>query len=213
VIALARYVAACCMNAQRWLAPGLIFLVVVAATNAAGEASAPNLSVDAVCLFPIAAWLTVATLNDEDASQLEISLAVAGGKVRLVGTKLAVAAGVAAALAAVSLIVTFVGDPGSLSAASLAAGALADALTIAGGVALGALCARPVISRTGTAVILIALVTLADALVPYAPPERLALDALSSHRRWPLLMVAIAATAFFVVLLLTAAAALGRRRS
>ncbi len=182
VIALTRYIAACCLHAQRWVAPGLLFVLSVVITFATGGPALSTLGEGATWLFPVTAWLTVVTLNDEDPSQAAISAAAGGGIGRVRNAKLAVAGCVGLVMTAISLAVAYANSSSSFTLDDLAAGTVACLFTVAGGVALGSLCARPLVSRTGWAVLAIIVLTIVDLIVPHAPPARVVLEALSdSH--------------------------------
>jgi hypothetical protein len=179
VIAVARFAAAGCLAAQRWVPPALAYVVVLAATYAAGGEPLTNLSVGVAALFPVAAWVAVATLNDEDDDHAAVTAALAGGPGPVRRAKIALSAVVAAQLAVVGIALAAIRAP--LAPGDLAAGVVADLAAILGGVALGAVCARPFLARTGSALLAICLVTLGELVVPGAPPVHLVLAALGGH--------------------------------
>jgi hypothetical protein len=178
VIPLARYVTASCLGAQRWVGPGLLFVVGVAVTFASGGEALSTFAEGATWLFPITAWLTVATLNDEDPTRADITSAAAGGGTRVRLVKLAVAGGVGLVLTIISLLAGFFAASSSFTLRDLAAGIVAQLLAVTGGVAVGSICARPLISRPGWAVLGVIGLTVIDLVVPGAPPSRLILQAL-----------------------------------
>jgi hypothetical protein len=195
VTARIRFIAASCIASQRWLAPVVLFAIAVAVLFASGGSPLVNAGVGATVLFPIAAWITIATLNDEDPSQQAITTAAFGSPARVRRAKLAVAVMVCAALAAVSILVAVV-RAGSLTLEILAASSFGHVLAVAGGLALGATCARPLVKRNGSALLLVAGATVVDLVVPDAPPAHLVLSALSGVRgpRWSLLGLAAVGT-------------------
>lgn len=79
VLSLGRYIAACCLASQRWVAPSFVFLVGVSITYAVGGGALTSLAGGATLLFPLVAWVTVGTLNDQDAGQAAITIAAPGG--------------------------------------------------------------------------------------------------------------------------------------
>jgi hypothetical protein len=166
LIAAARFTAAGCLYAQRWVAPTVAYAVVLGATYAAGGGASTNLTVDAAVLFPVTAWLTVAVLNDEDDDHLAITASIVGGMRRLRLAKLALALAGGAALAIAGVVFASELAASALTVADLAAGICRDLLAILGGVALGAACARPLVRRAGTALLVISLATVADLVVP-----------------------------------------------
>jgi hypothetical protein len=178
VPALVRYISSTCLASQRWVAPGLVYLLCISITYAAGGGALGTLAIGAVCLFPVTAWVGVATLNEEDLSQMTITAAAAGGLGRARLARLLAAAAVGLCMTAVSLAAAAATNASSVTAGELAAGAAAHALAVVAGVALASLCARPLVTRAGWALFAIVLATIADLVVPYAPPARIVLSAL-----------------------------------
>lgn len=216
MIALGRYVTASCLDSLRWVAPGLIFVLGLAVTYGPGNGALTSLAEGTTWLFPITAWLTVATLNDEDPSQVAITGAAAGGIGRARAVKLLVAAGAGVLMAAISLATAYATNSSSFTLNDLAVGALAHALAIIGGVALGSLCARPIISRTAWAVLAIIAFTLIDVVVPYAPPARIVLVALNHARigqQWASLGIAAGEVIVLAVVFIGASNYFSRARS
>jgi hypothetical protein len=136
--------------------------------------------------------VAVATLNDEDDDHAAVTAALAGGPGPVRRAKIALSAVVAAQLAVVGIALAAIRAP--LAPGDLAAGVVADLAAILGGVALGAVCARPFLARTGSALLAICLVTLGELAVPGAPPVHLVLAALGGgHPHWPGLASGLAA--------------------
>jgi hypothetical protein len=215
-LACHRYVTACCLHAQLWVAPGLTFMLAVALTYVNGGNPLTTLAEGATWLFPVTGWITVATVNGEDPSQAAITATATGGVTRTRAVKLAVGATACSALAALSLAAAYATNASSFTLGDLAAGAFAHLLAIIGGVALGSLCARPLISHTGWAVLIISLVTVTDLIVPGAPPARLtldALDALDIGRMWEVLVQAATEVVALAVVLIGVSIRLSRNRS
>ena len=179
MIPLERYITASCLNSLRWVAPGLIFVLCLAITYGPGGHTLGTLAEGATWLFPITAWITVATLNDESPSQADITGAAAGGTGRARTCKLLVAAAAGAIMTVISLAAAYATSPSSFTPDDLAAGAVAHLLAVIGGVSFGSLCARPLISRTAWAVLIIIALTLVDVVIPYGPPLRIVLVALN----------------------------------
>jgi hypothetical protein len=179
VIALGRYVTASCLDALRWVAPGLVFAVGLAVTYASGGNTLSTLADGATLLFPITAWITVATLNDEDPSQAAITAVAAGGVIRARTAKLAVAVAAGGLLTVISLATAYATNSSGFTWDDLGAGALAHTLAVTGGVAVGSLCARPLVSRTALGALVIIALTIVDVVIPYGPPVRIMLLALN----------------------------------
>jgi hypothetical protein len=209
-----RFVAASCISSQRWIPPIVLFAVALAVLFASGGSLLLNAGVGAAALFPIAAWVTIATLDDEDPSQQDVTSAAFGSPGSVRGVKLAVAAGVCLALAAASICAAAL-RADSATGEALAAAVLAHLLAVAGGVPLGAACARPLMARSGSALLVVAAAALADLVLPDAPPAHLVLSATGDGRgpRWPDLALAAVGTALLAAVLLGLAARVARSRS
>jgi len=214
--ALVRYLAACCLNAQRWVAPGVVFVLSLAITFVNGGDPLTTVAEGATWLFPITAWVTVLTLNDEDPSQAAITAASAGGPGRAHAAKLIVAAAAGAAMAVLSVLLAWATTASAFTVDDLAAAVVSHLLAVAGGVALGSICARPVIARTGWAVLAIIALSAVDLAVPDAPPARIVLAALANThpgQLWPALALAAAEVALLAVVLVGVSSLVSRRRS
>ena len=139
--ALVRYVAADALRAERWAAPVLVFLAATASFNAGGGSALSCYGFTAAVLLPVALWLTVSVSNSEDPVQEAVTAVTVGSAARVRLAKLLSAALVCAVLAVVSLVWSPVaGNPSSPR--SVLAGAVAHAVTIAAGVAFGAVLSR-----------------------------------------------------------------------
>jgi hypothetical protein len=137
VTALVRYVAADALRAERWAAPVLVFLAATASFNAGGGSALSCYGFTAAVLLPVALWLTVSVSNSEDPVQEAVTAVTVGSAARVRLAKLLTAALVCVVLGVVSLVWSPVaGNPSSPRSAL--AGAVAHAVTIAAGVAFGA---------------------------------------------------------------------------
>lgn len=210
--AVMRFVAASCIASQRWVAPVVVFAIGIAATFAADGSPLGNAAEGAALLFPIAAWITVATLNDEDPSQRAITTAASGSRARARSAKLAVAGTVCLALTGLSILIAAVRSTNALTFGSLSAALLAHLIAATAGIALGTICAAPIVSRNGSALLTIAIVTIADLVLPKAPPEHLLLSALAGDAapRWSLVALAAGETAVLSAGLLALSSRLAR---
>ncbi len=216
VIALVRYLVASGLGAQRWVAPGVAFGLAVTVTFASGGDPSTTLAEGVAWLFPIAAWITVVTLNDPTPDQQAIIAAAVGGPTRLRVGQLALATSIGLIMAAGSLLFAGLASAGAFTVGDLAAGASADLVAVVAAVALGSLCARPVVRRTGWAVLLVILVSAADLAVPGAPPARIELAAFAASRssqRWLTLGQAAAEVAVLAAVLAAVSFRLNRRRT
>jgi hypothetical protein len=214
--ALGRFVTASCLDSLRWVPPGLIFVLGLTAAYASGGQVLATLEIGASWLFPITAWLTVNTLNDEDPSRAAITAAAAGGIGRARAAKLIVVACVAAVMTVVSLGLAYAVNVSYFTPDDLAIGFVAHAISVMGGIAVGSLVARPIVSRTAPAVLTIIAFTVVDLAVPYAPPIRVMLSALNrlhTHQQWAVLGLGVAETLVLSAILLAVSFFVARTRS
>jgi len=170
--ALVRYVGADALRSQRWLAPLLSYLAVLAVLDATSGPVRSTYATSAVLLVPVATWVTVVVNQSEDPVQTWITTTSAGSDTRLRLAKLVTAGLGCAALGAVAVVAPVLTTSHHWSATDLGLGTLAHLLCGAVGVAFGALCSRPVIRRTAWAVLAATALSLADVLIPNAPPAR-----------------------------------------
>jgi hypothetical protein len=212
VIALVRYSAADVLRSQRWVAPVLTFLAVEAVIAAGNGTVLPTYAVSAVALLFMTTWITVVTLNVEDPIQETVTAVAAGGRTAPRLAKMVVAYGFGLALAVVALVVS--ADGATIGHAGAGLGALL--LGILAGVAIGALCSRPIVSRTAWAVIAGLTLCLVDALVPGLPPGRQLLENFDSDHVRDLasrLSVTALETVALVAVLVVASLRLARARA
>jgi hypothetical protein len=193
VTALVRYVAADALRAERWAAPVLLFLAATASFNAGGGSALSCYSFTAAVLLPVALWLTVAVGNSEDPVQEAVTAVAAGSAVRVRLAKLLTAALLGAVLAVVALVwAPLAGNPASPGA--VLAGAVAHGITLAAGVAFGALLSRPVVTRLSHVVLGATALLLLELAVP-VPPLRPLLTLFGAehpgHLALPLLLIAV----------------------
>jgi hypothetical protein len=176
VTGLVRYSASDLLRSQRWVAPVLAFLTVEAVIAAGNGTVMPTYAVSAVALLFVTTWLTVVALNVEDPVQEAVTGVVAGSHARPRVAKLLVAFFFGAALGAVAVVTAPLVSTDGVRAANLGAGVGAHLLTALAGVAVGALCSRPIVARTAWAVVGGFALCLLDALVPGVPPGRQLLE-------------------------------------
>lgn len=216
MIALVRYSAADVLRSQRWVAPVLTFLAVEAVIAAGNGTVLPTYAVSAVALLFMTTWITVVTLNVEDPIQETVTAVAAGGRTAPRLAKMVVAYGFGAALAVVALVVPPVVSTDSVTIGHAGAGLGALLLSILAGVAIGALCSRPIVSRTAWAVIAGLTLCLVDALVPGLPPGRQLLENFDSDHVRDLasrLSVTALETVALVAVLVVASLRLARARA
>jgi hypothetical protein len=207
-------VAADALRAERWAAPVLVFLAATAAFNAGGGSALSCYGFTAAVLLPVALWVTVSVSNSEDPVVTAVTAVTVGSTVRVRLAKLLTAALVCAVLAGVSLVWSPVaGNP--TSARSVLAGAVAHAVTIAAGVAFGALLSRPVVGRLSHVVLGGTALLLLEMALP-VPPLRAMLglfgDDHPRHLAAPLAALAVE-TAALSAALVAVALRVSRQRS
>jgi hypothetical protein len=215
VTALVRYLLADLARSQRWVAPMAVYLVLVGVLGAAGGAAATTGSVLAAPLFPLAAWLAWVAAGCEDPVLEAVTATAAGGLRRARLGKLLTGVGAAGLLAlpAVALTVARVPREPRVWAAVV----LALAANVIGGAAVGFACARPVVPRRGLSVVLIALVSVVELIVPGLPPTRATLQLLAGGDTGPAalagLVVVAAATTLAAAAIVAATLAVTVRRT
>jgi hypothetical protein len=125
----------------------------------------------AVLLF-IATWLSIVTINNEDSIQQSITVVCAGSQTNVRLAKVIIAFLVAAALGIIGTIGPPLASSSGATVTEVLAGVSAQLLTALAGVALGALCSRPLITRRAWSVLAGFAVCLATLIIPYGPPTR-----------------------------------------
>ncbi|MFC9324708.1 ABC transporter [Kitasatospora sp. NPDC057015] len=152
--ALVRYQAALLLRSYGWLPPFLAYVLLMVVGVTPGDPLLGSQAVGAAVLLPVSAWLVRAVLTAEPAaSRACLAAAATAPRVQLAALLTALSAGLALALGgALGLLAVCgpVGDAGvprTPAAAAVAAGLLASAVCVLLGVAVGALCNRPVLSR------------------------------------------------------------------
>jgi hypothetical protein len=179
VTALIRYLIADLGRSQRWVAPALAYLAVVAILGPAGTPPGST-ALAAVALFPIGSWLAWVTATCEDPVQESVTATAAGGLRRVRLGKFAAGTTVTALLGSLALLLT--AAEGGRDPAVLAAATAAIVSNVVGGSAVGFACARPVFPRRGLAVTTIVLACLVELIVPRLPPVRATLEILNDGR-------------------------------
>ncbi|WP_329497496.1 ABC transporter [Kitasatospora herbaricolor] len=210
--ALVRYQAELLLRSYGWLPPFLAYALLMVVGVSIGDPLLGSQAVGAAVLLPVTAWLVRVVVTAEPAaSRACLAAAATAPRVQLAALLTALSAGLLlAAGGTVALLVASgpVGNPESPPAPvgeALAAGFLASVVCVLLGVAVGALCNRPVLLR-GQYGIPLALAAATLVLVAPASPANAAVrelvDAARSGRvGYPWAALAVA------VLLLAAAAA------
>ena len=170
--ALIRYVWIDTLRSQRWVAPILCFGAIEAIVCAQSGSVLPTYATIAAALLFIATWLSIVTINNEDPIQQSITVVCAGSETRVRMAKVTVAFLVAAALGIVGTIGPPLASSSGTTVTDALAGVSAQLLTALAGVALGALCSRPLITRRAWSVLVGFAVCLVTVIIPYGPPTR-----------------------------------------
>jgi hypothetical protein len=178
--ALVRYVGADALRSQRWLAPLLTYLALLAVVDATTGPVRSTYATSAALLVPIATWVTIVVNQSEDPVQTWITVVNAGSDTRVRLAKLVTAGLGCLALGVAATVGPLLSTSHPWSTSDLGIGVLAHALCGGLGVALGALCSRPVLRRTAWSVLAAAALSLAAVLIPNCPPARQLLDLLES---------------------------------
>lgn len=155
---------------QRLTAPILVLVLATAVLQVSGGGLRPTSAVACGYLFPLAAWLTVALVGADPAPTAAIVAVGAGGTRALRRAQCRAALEVSAAGAALAYAGAVLSNLPHLALDDAIASALALALSVVGGVVLGSLCAPPVIARPGWSLSAVAVVSVAEVLVPVVPP-------------------------------------------
>jgi hypothetical protein len=207
ILAVARYVAADVVRSQRVLIPVIVYGVVLAILLSDSVGRPPGVwPATALALYPTAAWLTLVVANIEAPAQRLVTMAAAGGPVRLVTGTVLAALAADAVLVLLSVVVPVMRATDPYPAWAVLSGVLAHVAAATTGTAIGVLCARPLVTRIGWSFLLaVALVTM-TAGQPWLPPVGSAVRALTSGAAPPLgeallglLLVACAAAAVVAV--------------
>jgi hypothetical protein len=169
--ALLRYLASDALRAGRWVAPGVLFLIVTVSGTAVGGSALGGYGLTATALFPVAVWLTVTVLNSEDPIQALVTTAIVGRPLAVRLAKLAVAFLACQVLCVIGVVWPLLTGH-SASAGEVLAGLVGHELSSLAGVAFGSLLSRPIVSRPAWAVMIGIAVVLVEILVPGFPPVR-----------------------------------------
>ena len=181
-LAVARYVAADVVRSERVLIPVVVYGVVLAVLLSDSVGRPPGVwPATALALYPTAAWLTLVVANHQSPAQRLVTMAAAGGPVRLVTGTVLVALAADAVLVLVSVVVPVVRAADPYPTEAVLSGVLVHVAAATTGTAIGVLFARPLVTRIGWSFLLavISVVTV-TAVQPWLPPVGSAVRALTS---------------------------------
>lgn len=172
MIALLRYTLSDTFDTQRWVAPVVSLGVIVAVLSAQTGSVLPTYAILATALVFIGTWLTVVVVNNEDSLQQTITETCAGSRAKLRLAKLLSSYLLCIVLGLAAMIPPAFISNDAVRMNDLLAGACAQAIAALAGVALGALCSRPIVRRHAWSVLLGLLVGLGTILIPDGIPSR-----------------------------------------
>jgi hypothetical protein len=180
-LAAARYLLARLALGQAALVPVVAFGAVLAVLFGGDPGPPPApWAASALAAYPVAAWLAVLVAHVEDPAERSATLADAAGVARVTaGTLLvALAADVLLAVLAVAwpVVVTAYRYPPAMLLTAL----LAHLATAATGTAVGLLCARPLIRRTGATFVVAGVVLVVTGVQRSLPPVGTTVGALAA---------------------------------
>lgn len=210
-----RYLGSDFLRSQRWAAPTVTYLVVVAISNWDRAPLLSTYAITSTILMLAAIWLTFLVLGCEDPVQEAITQTAVGSDRRLLAGKLTVAYLAAAALGGAAVIWPLVARSYQppLAASPVLEGLGAHLVTALAGVGVGVFAQR-LIRRLGWVVLFSAGIGLMEVLVPHCPPARdlLVLFEADHPRRITATIVTVAAETGAATVLLAYAAYLLPRR-
>jgi hypothetical protein len=216
-VALIRYLTADALRAERWVAPGVLFLLVTIARTPDGGNALGGYGLTAAVLLPIAIWMSITISNSEDPIQTAITVVTVGSALVVRIGKLALAYLTCVVLAAIGVVWPLLtGHPAG--PADILAGVAGHLLTALAGVGFGSLLTRPVL-RTPAWVVLIGLTfCVLEFLAPGLPPVRpvailFAADAPAPHELTRSLSLIAIETLALTAVLVGAGHVLARRRT
>jgi len=171
IVSLVRYLAGDVLRAGRWVAPGVLFLILTVSGTAVGGTALGGYGFTATALLPIAIWVTITVLNSEDPIQTGITTVAVGSALTVRLTKLAVAFLACQFLTAIGVLWPLLTGHRA-TASDVLAGLIGHLLSSLAGVAFGGLLSRPLLRAPAWAVIGGIVVFLLEILIPGFPPVR-----------------------------------------
>jgi len=160
------------LRSHRWVAPLLVFLGIEAVISATTGSVLPTYGAVAVTVLFLGIWFAVVVSNNEDPLQCRVTSVTAGGMAKVRLAKLLVAFQATAALGIAGLVAPAILSPSGATATDLGEGAAGVLTTALAGVAIGAMCSRPIIKQRSWALLCGGLGGLVTVLVPHCPPTR-----------------------------------------
>ncbi|MEU7471095.1 hypothetical protein AB0A94_21610 [Streptomyces sp. NPDC044984] len=181
MIALIRYLSTVLLLSQRYLAPLLLFLglVAVLTSSDSGPLTATYASV-AGAMLPCSVWLTMALTGLEDRAHRSIVAVSAGGHLRVLLATAGTAAVWCLLLTATGLVLPLLSGTHAPGLADLVLGTVAQLVCAFTGMAVGLVCSRLVFRRRGHALVLALVLLLALLLGKGVSPVNIMLTRLQN---------------------------------
>ncbi|MFJ8652469.1 hypothetical protein ACIRNU_09010 [Streptomyces rochei] len=181
MIALVGYMFTVLLLSQRYLAPLLLFLglVAVLTSSDSGPLTATYASV-AGAMLPCSVWLTVTLIGLEDRAHRSIVVISAGSHLRVLLATVATAATGCLLLTAAGLVLPLMLGAHTPGLADLALGIAAQLTCACTGMAIGLVCSRLIFRRPGHALVLALVLLLAVLLGKGVSPVNIMLTRLQS---------------------------------
>lgn len=181
MIALVGYMFTVLLLSQRYLAPLLLFLglVAVLTSSDSGPLTATYASV-AGAMLPCSVWLTVTLIGLEDRAHRSIVVISAGSHLRVLLATVATAATGCLLLTAAGLALPLMLGARTPGLADLALGTAAQLTCACTGMAIGLVCSRLIFRRQGHALVLALVLLLAVLLGKGVSPVNIMLTRLQS---------------------------------
>jgi hypothetical protein len=215
MIGLLRYSWTDAIRSRRWVAPTLLFLGIEAVLSAPAGGVLPTYGGVAVLALFIAIWFAVIVSNNEDPVQFAVTSVTAGSVAKVRIAKLAIALFGASVLGMLGIIPPALITSSPVSARDVVYGLGAVLATSVAGVAIGAMCVRPIIKQSSWSVICGAGAGFVTILIPNCPPTRQIMVLFSSTTAdiGRGVVFAVLEAVVLAAILITAAIAIAWRRS
>ncbi|MET9882831.1 ABC transporter [Streptomyces sp. NPDC006430] len=181
---LLRYQGALLLRSQRWLAPVLLYAAFLAVGVRPGDPVLDSLGYAAAALVPVAAWLVRVCVTSEPDAARDCAAAAAGPLRVHAAALLTALGGALAAGTAAAAVVLLLGRPEPGAGPAAPAGAVGVLVCSLTGVAVGALCNRPLLKAPGYAAAAAGLGCLL-AVVTAGSPARVAVTGLVTGSAQP----------------------------
>jgi hypothetical protein len=165
-----RYLVADVVQAQRWIAPALVFVAGLLISTPTTGPVLPTNAISAAVLLPVAMWVTIVVFHNEEPAQAAITMAVNGGFDRVWPAKLRTAFAISLVLSLFAFVYITANTAPQITATRLGVGVLDYMMCAVAGVAFGALISRPVVPKIAWTVLAGVAISMAQLLIRHVPP-------------------------------------------